>query len=158
MFACIGERALAYSRGEVPFLFAKFNRVALKLGIAAHLREARVRGIVFVGGGLLGKPKRLLPLRDGGIGEFRRKAGECNRIAGIKCRLVLPEALHAGGDVIRGTAAEGFAHGLHGGPLTGGHQGSGGALDFRVGDGGAAVAGDAVGNGWVAHRIIISGC
>lgn len=118
----IGERAFAHARGQIPFLLPQFHGVSVNLGVAAQLVEVRARRAVLDLGRLQGESQRLFPLRNRGVRKLGGQSGEGDGIARVQCRLVLPELLHAGRDVIGGAAAERLAHGFNRGPFARGHQ------------------------------------
>ena len=78
------------------------------------------------------------------IGQFRGQVVEGQRIASADRGLVFPEALHAGGDVIRGAAAERPSYAIDGRSFPICHERTGRAFNFLVRDGRAAHAGRAV--------------
>jgi hypothetical protein len=57
-------------------------------------------GVVVMSCVLLREPERLLPLRDSGVGEFGRQAGEREGVAAAERALVLSEFLHLNRDVM----------------------------------------------------------
>jgi hypothetical protein len=121
LVASLGEGALAHPGGEIPLLLPQFQGMHPSVLVAAELLKVGARRAVLLARGLLGEPERLFPLGYRGVGELRRKASEGHGIAGIERGLVLPEAPHRFGEVIRGAAAERLAHGLHGRALAGRH-------------------------------------
>ena len=106
MLPGLGERAFADSGSQIPFLLPQLHRVSADLGIAPQFLEARARRAVFDLSRLQREPKCLIPLRDRGVRKLRGQSGEGDGVARVQRRLVLPERLHAGRDVIRGAAAE----------------------------------------------------
>jgi hypothetical protein len=144
LLADIDQGAFSDTRGYVPFLLTKLHGTRFGIRVSTQLLEVGSRRAVLVLCGLLREPQRLFPLRNGRISKLWREARESQRITGVERGLILPEPLHAFGDVIGGAAPQVLEDRFARRALASRHHRARGTLDLGVGDGRAPFAGRSV--------------